>query len=57
MCSVNRLQVLTAGRNQLSMLPCDLANMVGLVFIDLRDNPNLSEVKTYTRPCAPCPVP
>lgn len=43
-CGMHRLQILTAQRNELTALSCDLANMVGLIFLDLQNNPGLSEV-------------
>jgi len=43
-CVISQLEVLTATENDVVTLACDMANMVSLVMLDLRDNPNLSKV-------------
>ncbi len=40
---MGQVQVLTMRGNKLTALPPDLCNMVGLVILDLVDNPELSK--------------
>jgi len=43
-CGISQLEVLTVTENNVTTLSCDMANMVSLVMLDLRANPNLSKV-------------